>query len=287
MNFRIINYKISLILIQLFSSNIYAQNVGIGTSNPDASAMIDITSLTKGLLIPRMTVNPSATATIPPVNGLLIFNTTFNSLNINIGTSAATNILAVPNWSNLWGTSGNFLTSSGNQFLGTTNKSFMHMQTNNIDRLIIDTTTAIPLIPSYGKIGIGLTGSLTSVAIPTSTLQVNGSIATAVFLIVGKTQAQVAYILTALNSLILLNTSTNGSSGNGIINLTLPSASLSAGRVYTIKNIVYGDPTSITPTGSDTIEKVAGANTSYLTALNSYVRLQSDGISNWVVIGKK
>ena len=34
---------------------ILAQNVGVNNSNPDNSAQLDITSASKGLLIPRMT----------------------------------------------------------------------------------------------------------------------------------------------------------------------------------------------------------------------------------------
>ena len=38
----------------LLTATTYAQ-VGVGTTTPDASSALDITSTTKGLLIPRMT----------------------------------------------------------------------------------------------------------------------------------------------------------------------------------------------------------------------------------------
>lgn len=48
-------------------------SVGIGTTAPDASAVLDITSTTKGVLVPRLTtVQRDAVAT--PQNGLLIYN---------------------------------------------------------------------------------------------------------------------------------------------------------------------------------------------------------------------
>ena len=47
--------KYLLILLCLLTANIFAQNVGIGTLTPDASAQLEINSTTKGLLIPRMT----------------------------------------------------------------------------------------------------------------------------------------------------------------------------------------------------------------------------------------
>jgi hypothetical protein len=51
--------------------------VGIGTTTPDASSALDITSTTKGLLIPRMT-NAQLQAISNPAPGLLVFVTDFN-----------------------------------------------------------------------------------------------------------------------------------------------------------------------------------------------------------------
>jgi hypothetical protein len=55
-----------------------AQNVGIGTTTPDASAKLDVTSTTSGFLVPRMT-NTQRDAIITPTKGLLVFSTTDNS----------------------------------------------------------------------------------------------------------------------------------------------------------------------------------------------------------------
>lgn len=51
-----------------------AQNVGIGTSQPDASAALDIQSTNKGLLMPRMNT-PQRKAIASPAIGLLVFDT--------------------------------------------------------------------------------------------------------------------------------------------------------------------------------------------------------------------
>ena len=61
----------------LLSTNIYAQ-VGIGTLTPNASAMLDVESTTKGLLTPRMT-SAERTAISNPANGLLVYDTTENA----------------------------------------------------------------------------------------------------------------------------------------------------------------------------------------------------------------
>ena len=49
-------------------------NVGIGTSSPSASALLDLTSTNSGLLIPRMTT-AQKNAISTPTTGLLIFQT--------------------------------------------------------------------------------------------------------------------------------------------------------------------------------------------------------------------
>ena len=55
----------------LLTATTYAQ-VGIGTTTPEASAALDITSTTKGLLIPRMTA-AERDAITSPAQGLIIF----------------------------------------------------------------------------------------------------------------------------------------------------------------------------------------------------------------------
>ena len=57
----------------VLTATTFAQ-VGIGTTTPDTSAALDITSTTKGLLIPRMTVNQRL-AIASPVAGLLVYQT--------------------------------------------------------------------------------------------------------------------------------------------------------------------------------------------------------------------
>jgi uncharacterized protein (TIGR02145 family) len=65
------------ILSLIFST--YAQNVGIGTTTPAASAVLDLNSTNKGFLPPRMTT-AERNLIVTPATGLVIFNTTTNSL---------------------------------------------------------------------------------------------------------------------------------------------------------------------------------------------------------------
>lgn len=57
----------------------HAQNVGIGTQNPHASAQLDVSSTTRGLLAPRMTT-AQRNAIAAPAKGLLVYDTQENSL---------------------------------------------------------------------------------------------------------------------------------------------------------------------------------------------------------------
>lgn len=61
---------------------------GIGTLTPDSSAVLDVASTTKGLLLPRHTTD-TRDAIVSPANGLIIFNTTTNQLQTNTGTPSS------------------------------------------------------------------------------------------------------------------------------------------------------------------------------------------------------
>ncbi len=67
------------------SLNPFGGNVGIGTTTPVASAILDITSTTKGVLFPRMTTD-QINAISSPANGLTVYNTTLTVLCFYDGT---------------------------------------------------------------------------------------------------------------------------------------------------------------------------------------------------------
>ena len=90
-----------LLVFSVFSTLTFAQSVGInGTgNNPDGSAMLDVQSTTKGMLIPRMT--STERGLIPsPAMGLMVYDVTTNSFwyqdgNTNPGTNGWKEITAV------------------------------------------------------------------------------------------------------------------------------------------------------------------------------------------------
>lgn len=69
--------RINWVFISLFmivSYGIKGQAVGINTSTPDASAVLDVTSTTGGVLVPRMS-SADRYAIAAPADGLLVFDT--------------------------------------------------------------------------------------------------------------------------------------------------------------------------------------------------------------------
>lgn len=68
-------------LLFLVASTFTQAQVGVGANNPNPSAQLEISSTSKGLLPPRMTIT-QRNAIISPATGLIIFNTTNNALNI-------------------------------------------------------------------------------------------------------------------------------------------------------------------------------------------------------------
>jgi hypothetical protein len=72
--------KISIMIVILFtiSQLSIAQNIGIGTATPNKSAMLDIKSTEKGILIPRTDTTSINNGIVSPATGLMIFQTIDN-----------------------------------------------------------------------------------------------------------------------------------------------------------------------------------------------------------------
>jgi trimeric autotransporter adhesin len=108
------------------TTNLYSQNVGIGTNSPDNNAVLELKSNTKGLLLPR-----TSTVTrllIPAVKGLMVYDTVTNSAWTNDGTQWVQ--MSGGGGGTGWALNGNAGTNSAN-FLGTTDNSPLHFRIDN------------------------------------------------------------------------------------------------------------------------------------------------------------
>ena len=140
----------------LLVSSVWAQqNVGIGTNTPHPTALLELYSTSKGLLIPRMT-QAERDAISSPATGLLIYQTDNTPGFYYWNGTAWIPILSSSSGSELfWSLTGNSIT--GTEFLGTTNAQPLVIRTNNTERMRITAT---------GNVGIGT-------ANPTERLQVS------------------------------------------------------------------------------------------------------------------
>lgn len=84
---------LSLSFMLLTSLYVFSQNIGIsdsgGSFTPDNSSVLELQSVSRGLLIPRMT-QTQRDAVASPVAGLMIYNTTTGLVEFYNGTSWTT-----------------------------------------------------------------------------------------------------------------------------------------------------------------------------------------------------
>jgi FG-GAP repeat len=104
-------------------------NIGIGTATPNASAMLDISSTGKGLLIPRFTT-PNRNGIAGPAKGLMVYDSTLNTFVFYNGTFW-TELINTNN--NLWQKNGvNIYTNAPNTGIGTGTPAFgLHVVNTN------------------------------------------------------------------------------------------------------------------------------------------------------------
>jgi hypothetical protein len=76
--------KIARIISGNTSIKVNVDDLAIGASTPDASAILDLTSTDKGFLLPRMTAT-QASAIDSPAQGLMLFVTDTNGTFTGIG----------------------------------------------------------------------------------------------------------------------------------------------------------------------------------------------------------
>ncbi len=133
-----------LLLTATFIQQATAQSLAINTdgSTADASALLDVKSTLKGMLIPRMN-KTERNAIAAPATGLLVFQNAPDSIGFYYYSGSAW--LQVANSSNGWSTTGNAGTSPAGNFLGTTDNSILAVRTNNVEQMRLTTNGELAL----------------------------------------------------------------------------------------------------------------------------------------------
>ncbi len=163
-----------LVLLFIFANNIFAQNVGIGTTTPNASAMLDVAATNKGLLVPRVALTDvNDIVTIPsPSASLLIYNTATAGvapLNVTPGFYYWNNTAWIPfvtsdnSLKAAWLLGGNNNTNPVNNFIGNTDNQplLFKIRNTNAGYLGLDANTfwgyksGLNNVSGYSNVAIG------------------------------------------------------------------------------------------------------------------------------------
>lgn len=130
------NFRLLVVILGIIAvTPVIAQkdNVGIGTTKPDQSAVLDISSSTKGLLMPRMSLQ-QRNSIQNPAQGLVVYQTDFLSgfyFYDGVEWKTMTTQNSVAGVDGDWTLQGNAGTNGSTDFIGTTDGSPLVFKVNN------------------------------------------------------------------------------------------------------------------------------------------------------------
>jgi len=133
---------ISLVFFAFCTATASAQSLAVNTdgSTANASALLDVKSTSKGILIPRMS-KTERNAIAAPATGLLIFQNAPDSTGFYYYNGSSWVWLSGSN--NAWSTTGNAGTTPASNFLGTTDNNALVFRTNNAEGMRLTTNNEL------------------------------------------------------------------------------------------------------------------------------------------------
>jgi hypothetical protein len=254
--------------------------IGIGTTSPNPSAILDIVSSTTGILIPRLTTSQRNSIS-SPAQGLLIFNTSTNSFEYYDGTgwqtitTATTTIVPFNSITSGTNTSANMVVGAGATF--TTNDDAFTIQDNAVNTkkakfeasgITTGTTRTYTLPDANGEI------SVLGQSIGTSEIE-NDAVTTAKIADGAVTTAKIAYGIS--NDVLLTNNAGNAVQWGKITasNMTGDYSSVINAGTYSI-NISGNAATATTATTANNLAGGAAGSLPYQSAANTTAFLGID-----------
>ena len=127
--------SLAVIATMCLATTAFAQ-VGIGTTNPNASAELDIVSANRGLLLPRVSLSNTTLSTplAAHVAGMTVYNIAPAVNDVSPGLYYNDGAKWIRLNSNDWTVNGNAGTNVTNNFVGTTDNQALAIRTNNVER---------------------------------------------------------------------------------------------------------------------------------------------------------
>ena len=145
-----------LFIFLSFCSQVFSQTVVVTDdatyTTGNASSVLDVKSVLKGFLAPRMT-QAQRTAIASPADGLLVYETDGTKGFYYYNATTAAWVLLTASTGTGWSLAGNSGTNSSANFLGTTDNTSFKVRTNNIQRLLAD---------SIGSVAVGSAPTFTA-----------------------------------------------------------------------------------------------------------------------------